>query len=190
MKGLLAEECEYRLRDDVMTDFLTRMEVVKIKNRHILIEAGTVDSNIYIVKDGILADVYLDGDCERCWGFSLPGTMSCSSASYYYGRPAFYRVVACGATEVLRMSKSDFDGLIASSHEFARWALSMSQCQVYYFEYKNTVINGNAAEKFASLVKDRPEIVKWVPNKLIASYLGITQQYLSRLKQRMLYRES
>lgn len=183
MKSLLAEECTYRLRDEVMTDFLTRMDTVKVKNRSLLIEEGTVNRDIYIVKEGILADIWLDGTNERCWAFSLPGTMRFSYPSYYFGKPAIYSLVACGETEVLHISKAEFDSLVESSHEFARWALSMAQCQIYYFEYKNSVINGDASEKFISLLKNRPEIVKKVPNKLIASYLGITQYYLSKLKR-------
>lgn len=160
MKALLAEECLYQLSDGIMDEFLSRMEVMTVKNRHALIEEQTVNSDVYIVKDGILADIYLDGTNERCWAFSLPGTMLSSSASYYFGKPAFYRVVACGDTEVLRISKRDFDNIVNESHEFARWALSMAQCQVYFFEYKNTIINGSTVKKFESLVKNRPDIVK------------------------------
>lgn len=186
MKTLLADECNYRLSDDVMTDFLMRMDIVKVKNRRALIEGGSINRDIYIVKDGIIAEIYFDGTNERCWAFGLPGTMFFSSPGYYLRRPAFFRVVACCDSEFLHISKQDFDNMLASSHEFARWALSMAQSQIYFFEYKTTLISGNASSKFRTLVKNRPEIIKYVPNKLIASYLGITQQYLSNLKRRML----
>ena len=48
---------------------------------------------------------------------------------------------------------------------------------------KNSVINGDAKERFLSLVKNRPEIMEKVPLKFVASYLGITQSSLSRLKK-------
>ena len=58
----------------------------------------------------------------------------------------------------------------------------MAQCQLYFYEMKQAVINGNARERFKSLMDRRPEIMARVPMKKIASYLGITQSYLCRLK--------
>ncbi|MGN1264686.1 MAG: Crp/Fnr family transcriptional regulator [Muribaculaceae bacterium] len=186
MKELLADECLYHLSDNIMTDFLNQMDIRYYRNKQVLIEEGDIESDIYIVKEGILAEVYLDGVNERCWAFGLPGSMLISSPGYYMNKPTFFRVVACGDTEVLHLSKQCFDHFIEKSHEFAKWALSMARCQIYFFEYKNIVINGSAAERFTSLAKNRPEIIKNVPNKLIASYLGITQQYLSKLKRKLL----
>ena len=72
-----------------------------------------------------------------------------------------------------------------SSHEFARWALSYEQGQLYYLEKKDTVINGDARERYESLLRQRPDILEKVALKHIASYLGITPQYFSRLKQQI-----
>lgn len=186
LKKLLALECNYRLSDRIMDDFLASMKREEIRRGASLISTGSVNPDIYILKDGIFSYNYFNGTDERCWGFALPGTMMYSNHSYYFGKPAFYDIQACCDSTVLHCSKNVFDSLIASSHEFARWALSMAQCQLYYIDMKNSVINGDASERFLSLVKNRPEILEKVPMKTIASYLGITQQYLSYLKKNIL----
>ena len=84
---------------------------------------------------------------------------------------------------VVRITRQRYDTLTAQSHDFARWALQMAHGQLFFFEMKNSVINGDAKERFLSLVKNRPEIMEKVPLKFVASYLGITQSYLSRLKK-------
>ena len=183
LKQLLSEECSYQLRDEIMDQFISSMEEITLHQGDILIADGSLDSNIYIVKEGIMAHTYLSGAKDCCWGFSLPGTMMYSLHPYYFNKPAFYQVIACCDSVVMKQSKEVFDNLIAESHEFARWVLSMAQCQLFFFEKKNSVINGDARERFISLAKNRPEIFQKVPMKIIASYLGITQQYLSNLKK-------
>ena len=183
LKRLLDDECSYRLKEEIMNRFLSTMEEIKLQQGDILIANGSLDSNIYIVKEGIMAHTYLSGMKDCCWGFSLPGTMMYSLHPYYFNKPAFYQVVACCDSVVMKQSKEHFDKLIAESHDFARWVLSMAQCQLFFFEKKNSVISGNARERFISLAKNRPEIFQKVPMKIIASYLGITQQYLSNLKK-------
>ena len=47
------------------------------------------------------------------------------------------------------------------------------------------IIQGPAKERYESILKNRPEIIKNVSLKIIASYLGITPQYLSKLRRNM-----
>ena len=85
----------------------------------------------------------------------------------------------------MHCTKQVFDCLVNKYHEFACWALSMAHCQLYYSEMKSSVINGNAAERLVALTRYRPEILEKVQMKTLASYLGITQQYLSTLKRKL-----
>ena len=78
-----------------------------------------------------------------------------------------------------------FDKFVKESHEFAQWALSMAQCQLYYDELKQSLINGNAKERYLSLLNNRPEILQKVSLGIVASYLGVTQQYLSYIRKQL-----
>jgi hypothetical protein len=55
--------------------------------------------------------------------------------------------------------------------------------QLYTHEMKLSLINGEAKERFLALMRNRPEIMARVPLKIIASYLGITPQYLYQLRK-------
>ena len=70
--------------------------------------------------------------------------------------------------------KEVFDRLVATSHEFAQWCLSMAQCHLFIFEMKNRLIAGSAKERYVSFLKNRPEILNQVQLKVIASYLDVT----------------
>ena len=185
LKKLLALECSYQLPDPIMDRFLEAMQPIELQRGEILIDTGSVNPDIYVVKEGIFCYNYIDGIHDRCHAFAMPGTMMYSSHSYYLGKPAFYQIQACCDSVAMHCTKQVFDCLVNKYHEFACWALSMAHCQLYYSEMKSSVINGNAAERLVALTRYRPEILEKVQMKTLASYLGITQQYLSTLKRKL-----
>ncbi len=182
IKELLSQECNYILNDDVMDRFLDGGVFVPLRAGEVLIHAGQYDPNIYIVTRGVIRHTYMDGDNEHTATFALPPTMFVEYHCYYAGRDSFYQVEACCPSEVLKIPKQHYEKMIRQSHEFAQWALCMADNQFYFYELKNSVVNGDAKDRFESLIKNRPEIIENVPLKIIASYLGITPQYLSKLK--------
>lgn len=184
-KKLLAEECSLSLSDELIELFLAPAETIRLKKNEVLIMSGQVDSNIYIVKEGVMRYSYMDGTKEVTFVFALPASMMIAMHSYYAHLPSFYQIEACCCSTILKIPQSHYDHLIATSHEFTRWALRYSQGQIFFLEKKDSVINGNAKEKFMSLIQKRPEIIEKVPLKHIASYLGITQPYLSLLKKQL-----
>lgn len=185
IKELLLKECDYPLPDKIMESFLEPKSEIFLKRNEILVMGGMINTNIYVVEEGILRYTYMDGTREVTFGFALPGTMLISMHSFYGHQPVFYQIEACCTSKVIKISKQHYDKLVVESHDFARWALKMAHGQLYFYERKNHVINGDAKERFLSLVHNRPEIIKNVSLGIIASYLGITQSYLSRLKKQI-----
>lgn len=183
LKKLLATECDYQLPDDIMDRFLAGGYEMNLDTGGILVHAGQYAPDIYIVKSGIIRHVFMDGSYEKTATFALPPTMFIEFHSFYARQPSFYQVEACCPSVVIRIPAAHYRHMIESSHEFAQWVASMYHNQFYFYELKNYVINGNAKERFNSLVNNRPEIIRNVSLKIIASYLGITQQYLSKLRK-------
>ncbi len=73
-----------------------------------------------------------------------------------------------------------------NSHRFAIWMFHLVMEELFYQEKKNSsVANGLAKERFEALYRYRPEIIDKVQQKDIASYLGISPEYLCRLKSKI-----
>lgn len=184
LKQLLYDEGQYKMADELLDDFLDAMtEEIHLKNNEPLIPYGKFDNNVYVLSSGIVRVCYFDGDKEKTFGFASPGTIIISYHSFFMRQPSFFQFESCGESVVMKVSKKDFDALIDRSHDFTKWILSLSSGQLYINEYKYSVINGLAKERFVALMKNRPEIMARVPLKTIASYLGVTPAYLSRLKK-------
>jgi len=183
MKQLLRLECNYAFDDKVMDIFLDNGIVKNLNRGDTLIHAGETDPDVYFIIEGITRHWYWNGDREKTAFFSQEGTLLISYHSYYFNKESFYSIEACCRTRILCFKKQIYDSFIAEYHDFANWCLSMAQCQIFFFEMKNRVIAGTAKERYVSFLKNRPNILKQVPLKIIASYLDVTPQYLSKLRK-------
>lgn len=186
LKELLAKECNHRFSMDtpIMEKFIGSLTEVRLRRGEVLTHYGQLDSNVYIIKSGIIKLTYFDGLKERIFAFGTPGTLSTQMHCYYMHLPSFFQSDACTDVVVMKISKQKFDALIAESEEFARWVLDRALDQLCGLEMRLDRVNGRAYERYVALMRIVPEVVGSVSAKSIASYLGITPAYLSQLKKK------
>jgi CRP-like cAMP-binding protein len=183
LKKLLNAECDYRMKEETMDMLLGLMTEKRYKRGESVIPYGVFDNNIYVVKEGIVRIAYFDGFNEMTLAFCLPGTLIISYYAFCKDNPSFSKYEACCPSTVMKIPKSKFIELSNSSHDFAKWMMHMSLEQLMFFERKREVMNGDAKERLESLILNRPEIMENVSSRVIASYIGITPRYLSKLKK-------
>lgn len=183
---LLQKECNFCPDSKLLAKLLDSMEEVHYRPKEPVIGYGILNSDIYIVKHGICRFTYFEGDKEVTLGFAAPGTVILSPHSYYMSQPAFMQIESCNDTTLLKSSKKNFDSMVFNSPELLRWMYEMAMCQLYTCEMKLSKINGSAKERYAAMLKNRPDIIQAVSDKILASYIGVTQQYLSNIKRELL----
>lgn len=183
--ALMAEACRCRPGEDAVDALLDSGVIIEYAPGEDITPEGAIDPDVYMLVEGIIRSWYWDGDVEKTAYFGTPGTLCVSYHGYVFGQPAPGTHQACCRSRLFKVAKADYDRLIAEDHSFARWCLEYANCQLYYFEMKRNLINGSARERYESLLRNRPEIIRGVPLKIIASYLGITPQYLSKLRRDM-----
>lgn len=184
-KKALADEAPYKLSEKMMDYFCSCMEEISLKRYDVIVKAGDVNGDIYFVNEGVVRRTYVDGEKVVTTAFALKGTMIISWHSYCFGLPAYHQFEACCPATVMKITKEKFDELINSSHEFSLWALNMLQCALYYHEFRTRLMKGSPKDRYESLIKGRPEIIQKVPLGIIASYLGVTQSHLSRMRNQI-----
>lgn len=182
IRRLLSLEGNFGVSFQTIDLLLDNMLEEKVPARTAVIMSGQINTNVYLVQEGILKMSYLSDSKEITYGFGGPGSFLLSPHSFYMNKPAFMQVETCktGAV-ILRMSRERFYSIMEKSPEFAQWMLNISLYQLFACEMKLSVINGTAKERYISLIRNRPEILKYISKKNIASYLGVTPEYLSRI---------
>lgn len=188
MKGLeelkqqMKKESIYVPPVDVVDEFLACCEEVKYDPNESVIDIGECTPYVFVLKEGVLSkSVFHDGQ-EIILSFADPGTMIFSYHSFLINEPSCIRVAACCKSTVLRISNENVREMINGRQEFALWLLGLSQHQLMDYDTNSSIVQGDALSRYQRLLRVRPDIIKYVPLKMIASYLGITQQHLSRIR--------
>lgn len=187
LRELIKKESTYTLQEELIERLIDMGTIIRLRSGEQITRAGEVDPDFYILIEGIMRCYHMEGESglERTSYFGLPGTVCISYHSYLRGQPSPNTHEVCCPSTIMKVRKVDFASLIDSSAEFARWCLGNVQYQLYFFEMKGRVVKGPAKERYEAILKTRPEIIHNVSLRIIASYLGITPQYLSKLRKQI-----
>lgn len=173
---------QVQLSDGLINDLIDCGHIVSLKAGQPLVKVGDVNPDFYILIDGIIRSWYVLDNVEVTTAFGIAGTQILNYASYTAGQPSESNFEACKKCKLMRVPKEDYDRMLHTSLEFCNWRLRLAYDQFYFTEMRNQVIKGDARQRYAALLQSRPEIVQKVTLKIIATYLGITPQYLSHLR--------
>lgn len=185
LKPILREELGYLPESiDLM---LSKGELRHYLKGEMVIECGKLTDEVFIVQNGIVRFVDMNGDKERTFAFALPGTMFFSKHSFVMQLPSYYQVETCIDSDLFVISRDNFWKAAEQSHELSLWLLHYAHGELFFQEHKNSAVNnGTAAERYRKMIGDRPSIIENVSQRIIASYLGVTPEYLSKLKRQYL----
>jgi CRP-like cAMP-binding protein len=100
-------------------------------------------------------------------------------------RPTPYDVDAIEPAELLQISVSDFDRLLARRPDFARgYQLALERLGAARERRIALALNSTAEERYVDFIGRNPSIANRVPQRMLASYLGMTPETLSRVRRK------
>lgn len=188
-KRLLAEsESLYKPSSYALFDPLFDRGEVKIFSRQeVIMQPGKQLRDVYIVIDGLVGSTYVSGNKVIMHGLATPGTMLLHGGSFFQVRPSFMQWEALVTTKTLRIPDSVIRDYLMSDHEFAIWMYGMAENYILYSEEKTFILSDRAEQRYLKLVKNLPRrVFRELPSRVVARYLGITEQSLSRIKRSIL----
>jgi len=159
-------------------------QVVLPKNEYLLTE-GRVCRHLYFLQTGALRGYYsLDGKEITYW-FGFENAFVTSVHSFITGAPAGENIQLLEGSVLWAISKDALTGLYEKHHEIER--LVRIIYEIYYIKLQERFVNAqfrSATERYENLIQQSPHILERVPLGHIASYLGISQETLSRIRNR------
>jgi len=155
------------------------------KNESVL-QVGECCKYEYFVNVGCLRSFYLDqNEIEHTTMFAISGWWTGNLRSFVTNSPSLFAIEALQDTEVLRISNPQLERLyqkVPTLNKFFRIIL-----QNNLFATQDRVmhhLSSSAETRYTLFNKKFPGLEKIVSQKIIASYLGITPAYLSRLRKK------
>ncbi|WP_341843098.1 Crp/Fnr family transcriptional regulator [Chitinophaga caseinilytica] len=160
-------------------------EEVHAKN-DMLITQGQVCRRLYFVEKGCLRGYYHLEDKEVTHWFGFERDFVTSFHSFTTGQPAVENIQLMEGAVLWSVSREDLLRLLDTYHELER--LVRIAYEKYYLRLEERYVNSQfrtAAERYEQLLEQAPHILERAPLGYVASYLGISQETLSRVRGRI-----
>lgn len=173
------------LSDDDISQICSYFKTETIRKNHYYLESGKRCSKIGFLCSGIICSFINNSEgYEVVKHFLEPYQFFTDLESYEKAKQAKLNLIAITESTILSINKQDSDKL---QDEIPKWehvlSLFASQSLNKMIQMQNFLHFGSTTDKYQHFVKNYPNLARNVPLKYIASYLGITQSSLSRLRR-------
>lgn len=178
-------------------NFLTESEIEmgfqyatvrKMNKSERFISAGETCKSVAFINSGIFRSFYIsDKGEEMTYCINFPGIFTTAYSSYISGMPTVEYIEAVSAAEVLVISKIDIEKLATESYNWLCFLKVVAEQQ--YLELEQRIFQlqkDSAKQRYLNMLERHPEYIRHIPLQYLASYLGITQRHLSRLRNELL----
>lgn len=148
-----------------------------------LISAGEVEKNIYFVKSGAVRVIYQTEFEEHTIRFGYKGSIINSIRSFYRQEPSEYYIQALKKTAVQYIPRETFMEFIGQSAEhLSVYRQMLEELVLQQMEREIDLLTYSPQERYARVLARSPQLFQEIPSKYIASYLRMTPETLSRLR--------
>lgn len=171
------------LSDNSLHELANYIQYVKHPKGTTIIHADKVEPYFYVLQSGI-ARAYCDGENQQItFWFGQSGDVLFSFNSYINNRPGYENIELLANSALIRIKLTDLFLLYARNLEIANWGRKIAEQELIATERRliDRAFKG-AAERYREFAEQSAELIKKVALKHIASYLGVTQVTLSRIR--------
>lgn len=159
------------------------ISIKSIKKGDFILNYGEVCRHIYFVNSGFIRIYYYKNGKSITEWFAGKKHFFFSITSYFDETPSNLIIEAIEDTEIISLSKIGLEKYRKTNFEIANLnieffsgSLKLSQKRMESLQFET------AKQRYFNLLKVQPEIINKVPLQFIASFLGITQETLSRIR--------
>ena len=158
----------------------------KLRKRQYLLQEGDVSKYVAFVEKGMLRSYTIDEKGgEHIIQFAFEGWWIGDQYSFLTGEPSQYNIDALEDSELLLLSKTAEEQLMERIPKMERYFRILLQNHVIANQRRLvSSLSHTAEEKYNELIQSCPTIPRRVPQHMMASFLGITPETLSRIRRK------
>lgn len=170
------------------TLFLSKIETKQFKAKTILLSSGEIADCTYFVNSGILRSFNInDNIIEHVLHFACEGWWIGDMYSYISEKPGNLFIEVLEDAEVVVISKENHQILYKEIPKLERFFRILAENSlVAHQERLMDNLSLSAEERFEKMCKKYPSLIQKVAQKHLASYIGVTPEFFSKMKSKLL----
>ena len=161
---------------------------LKLRQNEFIEKAGEISRYMINVSSGCLMTYYNDNDAnDHVMQFSTAGWWTSDLKSFIEQQPSSYPTRALTDSEILLLPKKDMDELMDRYPKFEKYFRILFQNSL--ITHQERIIRNlsmPAEARYQFFQEKYPNLEQYVPQKYIASYLGITPEFLSKIRRKLM----
>lgn len=168
--------------------FLSKIETKNFKAKTILLSSGQIADNTYFVNSGILRSFNInDNIIEHILHFACEGWWMGDMYSYISRKPGNLFIEVLEDSELEIISRENREELFEKIPKLERFFRILTENSlVAHQERLMDNLSLTAEERFEKFCKNYSALMQRIPQKQIASYIGVTPEFFSKMKSKML----
>jgi CRP-like cAMP-binding protein len=174
------------LSEEELNFMLSHFKLAKIKRRQFIVQPGfTAKHRNFVCAGAFRAYVVIDNGEDHTIQFAIEDWWITDYNSYYNAEPATMFVMALEDSVILQLSRENEDMLKKANHLYETFfRISAERAQAFHFRQLIINLTQTAEYRYENFLDKYPQIVNRVPQYALASYLGMTTEYLSKLRNK------
>ncbi|WP_452223557.1 Crp/Fnr family transcriptional regulator [Lacinutrix chionoecetis] len=166
-------------------EIATAHKKITITKGQYIFEAGKITNNYALVESGLFRSFVLDYDGnEITTGFYATNDILIEVSSLFQRTPSKENFEALTDGVIWNITLEDFQHLYQHLDGFSEWGRNWMSNQLFMAKNRSLdMLTLSATNRYLKLLEENPEIIKQAPLKHIASYLGVTDTSLSRIRK-------
>nr|WP_199002157.1 cyclic nucleotide-binding domain-containing protein [Flavobacterium sp. ASV13] len=174
------------ISDEDWSVFSTKFEKVIFKKDALIINSGKVENYLSFIETGIVRFWIEAGEKEITFDFAFEKSFFSAYLSFLTRDTTNWNIQAVTPIVLWRISHTDLNLIYEQTvvgEKIGR--LAAEDLFITAAKRKIALLTNTAEELYLSLFKEHPHLIKNIPLKYLASYIGITPQALSRIRKRI-----
>jgi CRP-like cAMP-binding protein len=162
----------------------------EVPARTILLRESEVSKKSFFIEKGCLRAGFNQNGRDITFQFLFENEVISSAESFRKNIPSMLTIETVEPCVLQVLAKKDYEVIMSALRTQPALLTSMLDIaferQLHYMKEFLSFIRDTPQQRYLNLLKEKPQVVKRVPQHYIASYLGITTVHLSRIKNKML----
>jgi CRP-like cAMP-binding protein len=180
------------LSPDELDSLLSEFKIRKVKKRQFIVQPEFVNKHrTYVLQGAFRAYVVDEKGSEHTIQFAIEDWWIADYNSYIYQTPATMFIVALEDSVILQINHEAEQQLKASTHNLEKlFRLMAEKSAAFYSRRIIAMLTQNAEERYNEFLEKFPKVAQRLPQYALASYLNMTTEFLSKIRNEKVKKKS